>query len=247
MFYAGDGHNHWHVKDLEGAQLTDASGNSVGSYTKTGFCFLDDDVYSASIPGRPSTPVYPGCATNQPNALSVKAGISVGWGDWYGYQMAFQWIDITGIPYGKYRLWAYADPHGFFRESSNTNNSTWTDISYGSSGVTATAYGPRARRQGPRAGRGRRCGYRATAKWSRGRGVLSHANSACWGTRIGRPQRIRLPDFRIPVALRNAPATRGLGRFASPVGWGSSLAVCHLRAAGAPDPRSAAPQPLDSV
>ena len=145
MYYSGDGHNHWHLKNLEGAQLTNPSGNTVGAYAKAGFCFSDNARYSSSLPGTPSTAVYAGCENNHPEALSVTAGLSVGWGDWYPYNIAFQWIDITGVPFGNYRFWAYADPHGFFRETSNTNNATWTDISYDSGGVRPIAYGPYAK------------------------------------------------------------------------------------------------------
>jgi hypothetical protein len=72
----------------------------------------------------------------------VRAGLSVGWGDWYPASIAFQWIDITGVPYGNYRFWAYADPGSFFLETNKDNNFTWTDIKYGNNGVRATAYGP---------------------------------------------------------------------------------------------------------
>jgi hypothetical protein len=143
MFYAGDGHDHWHVKNLEGAQLTDVSGQHAGGlYAKTGFCFSDNAIYNSSVPGTPLTAVYSGCANGQPDALTVTPGLSVGWGDWYPANVAFQWIDITGLPYGNYRFWAFADPNGFFLETNKDNNYTWTDIRYSSKGVKPTAYGP---------------------------------------------------------------------------------------------------------
>ena len=143
MFYAGDGHNHWHVRNLEGAQITDVSGKHVGGpYAKTGFCFSDNAIYNSSVPGTPPTAVYSGCANGQPDALQCTPGLSVGWGDWYVANIAFQWIDITGLPYGTYRFWAYADPNNFFVESNKDNNFTWTDIIYSKRGVKATAFGP---------------------------------------------------------------------------------------------------------
>jgi hypothetical protein len=145
MYYAGDGHNHWHLRNLEGAQLTDASGNVVGAYAKIGFCFSDNGIYDSSVPGAPSTAAYAGCANFQPDALTVRAGLSPGWGDWYPASIAYQWIDITGVPYGTYKFSAFADPKGFFLETSKDNNSTWTSVSYDSSGVKALAYGPSAR------------------------------------------------------------------------------------------------------
>jgi lysyl oxidase len=143
MFYAGDGHNHWHVKNLEGAELTDVSGKHAGGlYAKTGFCFSDNAIYNSAVPGTPPVAVYSGCANGQPDALQCTPGLSVGWGDWYVASIAFQWIDITGLPFGTYRFWAYADPNGFFVESNKNNNFTWTDIKYSNRGVKATAYGP---------------------------------------------------------------------------------------------------------
>jgi lysyl oxidase len=143
MFFAGDGHDHWHVRNLEGAELTDVSGkHTAGPYAKTGFCFSDNAIYNSSVPGTPSTAKYSGCANGQPNALSVTPGLSVGWGDWYPASVAFQWIDITGLPYGNYRFWAYADPNGFFLESNKDNNYTWTNIQYTNTGIKPTAYGP---------------------------------------------------------------------------------------------------------
>jgi Lysyl oxidase len=143
MYYAGDGHDHWHLRNLEGAQLTDVSGNRVGGpYAKLGFCFSDNAIYNSSTPGTPSTAVYSGCANNQPDALNVTAGLSVGWGDWYPANVAYQWIDITGVPYGNYRFWAFADPNGYFLETNKDNNYTWTNVRYDRRGVKPTAYGP---------------------------------------------------------------------------------------------------------
>jgi hypothetical protein len=143
VYYAGDGHDHWHLKNLEAAQLTDVSGTRVGGpYAKMGFCFSDNAIYDSSVRGTPATAVYSGCANNQPAALSVMEGLSIGWGDWYGASVAFQWIDITDVPFGNYRFWAFADPNGYFLETNKGNNSTWTDVHYDRKGVKATAYGP---------------------------------------------------------------------------------------------------------
>src|SRR5215208_5100784 len=43
MYYAGDGHNHWHLKDLESYTLTRLdNGVKVGTGAKEGFCFSDN-------------------------------------------------------------------------------------------------------------------------------------------------------------------------------------------------------------
>jgi subtilase family serine protease len=56
---------------------------------------------------------------------AVKMGISVGWGDRYGYTLAFQWIDITGLTPGRYQLFGTVDPQNYYLESDETNNTTW--------------------------------------------------------------------------------------------------------------------------
>ena len=52
-------------------------------------------------------------------------GISVGGGDRYGYTLAFQWIDITGLTPGRYQLFGTVDPQNYYLESDETNNTTW--------------------------------------------------------------------------------------------------------------------------
>jgi hypothetical protein len=148
MYYAGDGHNHWHLKNLEGAQLTDMNDKPVGgTYGKQGFCFSDNAIYNASFLGTPSSAAYIGCGSFMPDALSVLVGLSVGWGDWYNWNIAFQYIDITDVPAGYYKVWVYADPNHYFLESNTSNNSTWDEIrlTRGSTGDLSAgilAYGP---------------------------------------------------------------------------------------------------------
>jgi hypothetical protein len=61
-------------------------------------------------------------------------GLSVAWRDVYSASLPNQYIDITELPAGRYRLWAEADPvgtdrsTGWFVESDETNNVTWVDF-----------------------------------------------------------------------------------------------------------------------
>ena len=55
-----------------------------------------------------------------------------------------QWIDITGLTSGRYRLRATADPANWFAEMNNANNSTWVKLKLTSSDVKVLAYGPAA-------------------------------------------------------------------------------------------------------
>jgi lysyl oxidase len=145
MFYAGDGHDHWHVRDLESSELIRSdNGVKVGSGAKRGFCLVDSYAYAPRLPGAPQSKVYTGCG--QASSLSVTTGISVGWADVYGWDLAHQYVDITGLVAGRYRLVVTADPVGAFTESNRANNSTWADLQLKGNGTSlrVVAYGPAA-------------------------------------------------------------------------------------------------------
>jgi hypothetical protein len=143
MFWAGDGHDHWHVRDVEAYRLIRLdNGRRVGTGAKHGFCYFDNTAYRLGLADAPSASVYGGCGAR--GDLRVKTGLSVGWGDTYPAGIAFQWIDITGLKAGRYRLRAIADPANWFVETNNANNSTWVDLRLTGSGVRVVAYGPAA-------------------------------------------------------------------------------------------------------
>jgi len=128
MLFAGDGHNHWHVTNLEEYALERLdNGVKVGTGSKGGYCFFDNVVHDLGLPGAPSSPYYTNCGTTA--SLTLRTGLSVGWGDKYAWFLPGQYIDITGLTSGNYRLRAIADPSDWFQESNNSNNGTYTDIS----------------------------------------------------------------------------------------------------------------------
>jgi hypothetical protein len=127
MFWAGDGHNHWHVSDFMSTDLERVdNGVKVGSFAKQGFCLTDSNAFDVSLPGAPPSKVYKGCVQGGQTSKAVKMGISVGWGDRYGSNLAFQWIDITGLTPGRYKLTATVDAQNYYLESNESNNTTWT-------------------------------------------------------------------------------------------------------------------------
>jgi hypothetical protein len=148
MQYAGDGHNHWHSLDMEGGTLNRLdNGARAAALVKHGFCFFDNLNFRLTLPGAPQAPQYTfsnACAMNDPQALSVMMGLSVGWGDVYPASINLQWIDITGVPNGRYKLRATANPRHLVSESSLTNNSVWANIRITSTGVTVLKRGPGA-------------------------------------------------------------------------------------------------------
>jgi len=146
MYYAGDGHNHWHVRNLQRFTLTRLdSGANVGTGAKSGFCFFDNYRY-----GSTRDPFYTAvggaCRYGAPSALRVKMGLSVGWGDRYSWKLPGQYIDVTGLPPGTYRLRCVADPSGWFREEDDANNFTWVDLQLTRDGARVLEYGPNAQR-----------------------------------------------------------------------------------------------------
>jgi hypothetical protein len=144
MYYAGDGHDHWHLKDLESYTLTRLdNGVKVGTGAKEGFCVGDNYRF-----GSTADPFYRDCASHQSDALAVTVGLSRGWGDTYAYGTVDQYIDVTNLTSGRYRLTTTADQANQFQESDETNNSTWVNlqlkVQLKDSKVNVLNYGPSA-------------------------------------------------------------------------------------------------------
>ena len=85
LVWGGDGHNHWHVVDLEGGDLVPEGGGPVLASAKHGFHAADGAGWDLTLPGAPQSKVYKACFSRscQIGALAVGEGISVGWMDTY--------------------------------------------------------------------------------------------------------------------------------------------------------------------
>ena len=141
MYYSGDGHDHWHLRNLERYTLRRLdNGAQVRTGNKEGFCFFDNYRFGSTQ----AADYGPGCANGQPRALSVMTGLSRGWGDRYNWNTVGQYIDVTGLANGGYELRATADTGGWFQETNETNNFTWADIQIQGSQVSVIRYGPSA-------------------------------------------------------------------------------------------------------
>ena len=139
MTYSGDGHNHWHVVGLQEWTLTNDNADVLRRGVKTGFCFWDNYRYGSAAPAHylPSTT----SACMQRGDL-VPMGLSAGWGDEYPSTIAFQYIDITGLPNGDYTLTLVADPDLDFIEADDENNTSWARIRIGRGGVKVLSQSP---------------------------------------------------------------------------------------------------------
>lgn len=137
MYWSGDGHNHWHVRDLEGYVLQNTN-PSVAPVMRTGakhgFCFFDNYTYNLQLTDAPSARAYTRCGFG-PSDTAVTMGLSIGWGDLYNASLPDQYIDITGLPPGEYAITATADVQRFFDESDETNNATTAVIRISKKGV----------------------------------------------------------------------------------------------------------------
>ncbi|MDP9397028.1 MAG: lysyl oxidase family protein [Actinomycetota bacterium] len=143
MYYSGDGHDHWHVRDLE--QFTFVSkegGTGVGTLAKHGFCFFDNVPYRLGLPRAPRFPYYSDCGNE--GDLRVRMGLSVGWGDLYDARLIDQYVDISDLPDGRYRMTGTADPQRWFKESNPRNNASWVDLDIRGTDVRVLARSPRA-------------------------------------------------------------------------------------------------------
>jgi hypothetical protein len=130
MYFSGDGHSHWHVRDLEQYVLEGQNGATRIYGEKHGFCFWDNVHYDPTLSGSPTSAVYTGSTS------CVLMGLSIGWGDRYPATIVDQYINITSLPAGEYTVTATADWADWFDESVETNNSTTARIRLSKNGVT---------------------------------------------------------------------------------------------------------------
>ena len=125
-------HNHFHFEDYATylLQPINAPGGSERLGAKTTFCVMDTTRVNTRLSGSPKKAVYANCG-------STVQGMSVGWGDTYGYQLDGQFIDVTNLPDGDYRLTIVLDPKNKLTESEETtDNTSFIDIHLAGGGVS---------------------------------------------------------------------------------------------------------------
>jgi hypothetical protein len=144
MYFAGDGHNHWHVRDLETYVLQNTAATIKLTGAKHGFCFFDNYKFNLSMPGAPQSRVYTGCGKAADTSVTV--GLSIGWGDKYVATIPDQYIDITNLPSGQYTLSATADAQDGFTERCEGNNTTTAVLQITGSSVTIVNQGKPSKR-----------------------------------------------------------------------------------------------------
>ena len=129
-------HNHFHFQEyaLYTLRPVAAPGASQRQAYKTSFCVEDTTKVDGRLPGAPRKPRYALC--NQ-----FVQGMSVGWGDTYGWQLAGQSIDLTGNPDGLYELTVDFDPANRLIESDDNDNTACVLLQIGVTARTVQTLG----------------------------------------------------------------------------------------------------------
>jgi hypothetical protein len=125
-YVVSPGHRHWHLLGFDRYSLKRAGdGGTVRRDRKTGFCLGDRFRTLAPLAGpSPATPPFTSnCALGQPRRLSVTEGISVGYGDDYAANLEGQYIELSGVPAGRYVLTHEVNADHRLRELRYDNNS----------------------------------------------------------------------------------------------------------------------------
>jgi putative cell wall-binding protein len=122
MEYASDGHDHWHIQGVMLYQMWSDDGQTRRG-TKVGFCFLDSRRMFGTTPH-----TYGMSTCGGRNDTDNLMGLSVGWGDEYPADFAFQWIDISTLPPGDYTVQARADEQDWYVETDEANNCAWSRV-----------------------------------------------------------------------------------------------------------------------
>jgi lysyl oxidase len=135
QWWSQPGHHHFHYLGFMTYELRRVDGyKRLRPAQKGGFCLMDD--YDASDwdpdhnpPGKPPAPVFTeNCRPDEPDALTVDEGISVGYGDYYNPLLEGQSIDLTGVPDGRYDLVILANKTKSIRESTYKNNGASVEL-----------------------------------------------------------------------------------------------------------------------
>ncbi len=104
-------HGHYHFKGFAAYTLRDLEGTIVAQGRKVSFCLEDVSRWDTTSP------------VNSKYTCDEQ-GIQAGWSDIYDGGLPGQWIDITNVAPGDYRLEVTINPEHIIDEADYTNNTT---------------------------------------------------------------------------------------------------------------------------
>jgi hypothetical protein len=115
-------HEHRHYADFIEYRLEDLGGRTAALGRKQAFCLMDVQAHGDQVAGEP---IYD-CDDQ---------GIQRGWSDIYPADVPCQWLDVTDLPDGDYRLVADVNPEGSLEETNLTNNRAEVEVTLGDSAL----------------------------------------------------------------------------------------------------------------
>jgi lysyl oxidase len=107
-------HQHFHLDGYARYELVDDRGATIVTGRKQAFCLRDSSAYDPNAGPETYTCDY--------------QGISAGWQDVYGRQLDCQWLDVTDVRPGHYRLRVTINPDGSLTESDYDNNTATVPV-----------------------------------------------------------------------------------------------------------------------
>jgi hypothetical protein len=134
-------HLHFHYRGWQQIELRPLNDDgSLGAVVRTGIdkgiCMLDIEntrfgqtvrpnaPLTYTVPGSCDAPMHRDPADPTfPGARYVQQGISVGYADIYAWYLGDQYVEISGVPDGRYALSVDQDVSGMLHEISTANNS----------------------------------------------------------------------------------------------------------------------------
>lgn len=117
-------HDHYHVAGLVSFTLHALDGDGVAASNssaaggKTGFCLFD----GARGEGATAARTFHRWNCKALDRPGVGMGITPGWVDRYNWTLADQYLEVSGVPDGLYRLTVVADPGHLVIEAGRGNN-----------------------------------------------------------------------------------------------------------------------------
>jgi hypothetical protein len=129
-------HRHWHLTGFARYELLrSADGVRVRRDRKVGFCLGNS--YRLLPDGTTTSPAKApegACGAEKPRLRRLRAALSAGWGDIYPRSVEGQYVDITGLPAGRYLLVNTLNPGWRMRESSHRGDVAWAQVALGTAG-----------------------------------------------------------------------------------------------------------------
>ena len=117
----GDGHFHFHLERAMRYSLWNLDRTAeVAPGQKVGFCLYDIEDAPAPAPA-PDPEVYSQdvtefCDELDAGSTDLRMGTSAGWRDVYVASLAYQWVDVSNTPPGRYLVASEADPDNLLWE-----------------------------------------------------------------------------------------------------------------------------------